>query len=712
MFSLPVNDPMNCSERSRAGQPSDTPTPLKAGFLARSVALVRHELASAWREPLLRNGHFLTMSSVATAVVGLLYWSLAAHRYSTTVVGRSSAVVAAMMLIGGMAQMNLVSALVRFVPVAGARTKHLVVTSYVTAAAVACVLGVGFIAIAPALSDQFRFVTAQPWMAVGLVVSCALWAVFVLQDSVLTGLRQAILVAAENAVFSVIKVIAVVALATITLRDGILVSWWIGLVVAVVGTNLYLFRRAIPRHSLATEADMTPLSVRSVARFAGPDYVGGFSWLALTTATPLIVLASVGATETAYFTIAWQFGIALLALSANMGTSLMVETANDQSNLAERWLRVVRHSILPLGMAVVVLEVGAPWILRVFGPAYSAHASDLLRLLALAALPNLITETAAFAARSQQRTATAAAILTSVSVGTLGLMLLLLPLLGIVAVGIACVAVETVVAAVLLIRPHWWIKDWTPLPATAGLRARLSVSPRPSDEMALLGTTIGLMLVGAITLSIGLIHRDTSVVLASLLSTGLALVPLALFHRKGQQPRRPVGGPPVGSPPLGSRPLGSRPLGSRPLGNGSDAVEDPVDVVSLPIEGYDELRVDEILPLLQELDADRLDVVRAHEASRESRPSILARIDLLTASEEAVVLATEPPFPIANYDQLRVVDIVPLLAGLDAEALDAVLAREEAGAGRTTLISRIGRLRKRAGGAAMAVGTPASAQEG
>ena len=183
MFSLPLNDPMAGSERSRDGQPSHTCTSPKPGFVARSVALFRHELASAWREPLLRNGHFLTMSSAATAVVGLLYWSLAAHRYSTTVVGRSSAVVAAMMLIGGVAQMNLVSALVRFVPVAGARTKHLVVTSYVTAAAVACVLGVGFIAIAPALSDQFRFVSAQPWMAVGLVVSCALWAVFVLQDS-------------------------------------------------------------------------------------------------------------------------------------------------------------------------------------------------------------------------------------------------------------------------------------------------------------------------------------------------------------------------------------------------------------------------------------------------------------------------------------------------------------------------------------------------
>ena len=262
-------------------------------------------------------------------------------------------------------------------------------------------------------------------------------------------------------------------------------------------------------------------------------------------------------------------------------------------------------------------------------------------------------------------------ILTSVSVGTVSLMLLLLPYLGIVAVGIACVVVETVVSAVLLIRPHWWIKDWTPLPATAGLRGRLSVAALPRDEMVLLGTTIGLTAVGTITLSIGLIHRETSVVLASLLSTGLALVPLALFRRRGQRPRPR-------------------------LDQDQDVAQDPVDAARWPIEGYDELRVDEILPLLQELDAARLDVVRSQEASRESRPSILARIDLLTSSEETTVPATEPPFPIANYDQLRVVDILPLLAGLDAEALDAVLVREERGAGRSTVISRIGRLRKRA----------------
>jgi O-antigen/teichoic acid export membrane protein len=402
------------------------------------------------------------MSSVATAAVGLFYWSLTAHRYDTTVVGRSSAVISAMMLIGGVAQLNLITALVRFVPVAGVRTRRLVVTSYAVAAAFAAALAIGFVAVAPALSSQFRFVTAKPLMAVGVVVSSVAWAIFVLQDSVLTGLRRAALVAVENAVFSVIKVLAVVALASFLLVDGILVSWWIGLAISVIGTNLYLFRWGLRRQGTAADAGVGTLSLRTVARFTGPDYVGGLCWLGVTSATPLLVLASVGATETAYFAIAWQFAIALFALSGNMGASLMVETASDQTDLAHRSWRVVRHSLLPLGAAVAVIEVAAPSILRVFGPAYAGHTADLLRLLALAAIPNLLTETAVYGLRAQRRTVAGAAILAAMSATALGLTALLLPSMGIAGVGVGCLVAELATAAALLIRPAWWLPNRKP----------------------------------------------------------------------------------------------------------------------------------------------------------------------------------------------------------------------------------------------------------
>jgi hypothetical protein len=56
-----------------------------------------------------------------------------------------------------------------------------------------------------------------------------------------------------------------------------------------------------------------------------------------------------------------------------------------------------------------------------------------------------------------------------------------------------------------------------------------------------------------------------------------------------------------------------------------DAGERPA--VALPIPNYDSLRVNEILPLLDDLDADELEAVAEHEERGQNRVSVLNRID-------------------------------------------------------------------------------------
>jgi hypothetical protein len=348
---------------------------------------------------------------------------------------------------------------------------------------------------------------------------------------------------------------------------------------------------------------------------------------------------------------------------------------------------VVGHSLLPLGLAVAVLEAGAPLILRLFGAAYAEHATGLLRLVALAALPNLVTETAVYAARSQRRTAAAAAILAAVSIGVLGLTVVFLPMMGIVGVGVACMVAESMVAAVLLIRPAWWLHGRVPVPAGARdtrlLRARLS----SRADVLLLIATVSLIVVGAILLAAGLLLRQIPVVLGSVLCAAVSAVALILFSRTNKNhasTRLEVRMPPS-----------------------------PVDETPLPIEAYDDLRVDEILPLLQELDLDRLQAMRAHEAAGQARATVLARIDLLVASAEESAWSRndhEATFPIEGYDELRVVDILPLLPRLSTEELDAVAVREESGAMRVTVLSKIVRLHERAERARMEPLTSASDQ--
>jgi len=101
-----------------------------------------------------------------------------------------------------------------------------------------------------------------------------------------------------------------------------------------------------------------------------------------------------------------------------------------------------------------------------------------------------------------------------------------------------------------------------------------------------------------------------------------------------------------------------------------------------PITGYEELRVAELLPLLADLDPDALAVVQRREVAEKGRPTVLARIDELMA-------IPEEGFPIAAYDSLRVVDVLPLLRSLDIDELSAVADRERRGAARQTILGRI-----------------------
>ncbi|MCO8126741.1 hypothetical protein NHL50_05945 [Acidimicrobiia bacterium EGI L10123] len=147
-----------------------------------------------------------------------------------------------------------------------------------------------------------------------------------------------------------------------------------------------------------------------------------------------------------------------------------------------------------------------------------------------------------------------------------------------------------------------------------------------------------------------------------------------------------------------------------------------------PIAAYDELGVDQIVPLLAQLEDDELEDVKAREVAGQGRRSVIAEIDRQLGLVDAVgaradrdgtwaepapepAPAPEPrpaPAPepagssmlaIAGYDGLTVAQIRPLLAGLSHDELRAVLDHEVARDNRRTIVADIER-RLGAGGPA------------
>jgi O-antigen/teichoic acid export membrane protein len=418
---------------------------------------IRGSVSTLMEDQLLRRGTLLTSGSAITAIVGLAYWTLAAHDYSPSDLGRNSAAISAMMFLAGVAQLNLMSALVRFLPVAGRSTVSFVRTVYAITVGTAFVLAVGFLAVITWVAPNLRVLVSSPPIAVGFVASTMVWTVFVLQDSVLTGLNRTWLVPVENGTYAIGKLVLLVVMATLLPGLGIFVSWTLALLLSVIPVTAFLFWRAMPTHQRNAVPHVMPPTASEIRRFAAADYGGALCWMAAINLLPVVVLDLAGAGSTGLFSVSWVIAYSLYLVSANMGTSLVVESAGETGDLTKRFYQVVAQTTKLIAPVVAVLVIGAPEILRLFGSVYSDKGSTVLRLLVLSAIPNVVTASAVSVMRAQSKTGLGAATLAVLCSIVFLLSALLVPSIGIDGIGVAWLVAQTVTAGVLLLTRSIWL---------------------------------------------------------------------------------------------------------------------------------------------------------------------------------------------------------------------------------------------------------------
>jgi len=398
--------------------------------------------------PLYRNAYFLIVGAFVGSAFGFLFWVLAARHYSPDVVGRNSAAVAAMIVVSGICQLGLNAVLVRYLPVAGAATRRFVLLSYLITSATAAVAGLAAALTSASWAPTLRFLGADRHWLVAFAVATVGWTLFSLQDSVMTGMRQAHWVPIENSLFSAAKIALLVALAGAFSRGGVFLAWNVPVLLSLLPVSLLIFRRLIPQH--VGRSSPTSLDPRKLVRFAAGNYVGSLFALGATTLLPVVVASESGARATAYFYIPWMIAAALQLVALNMTTSLTVEVAFDETKLRDYCRRVMLHTARLVVPMTVVLVAGAPYLLKAFGDVYADEGTTLLRLLALTTIPNLIVVLGISVARIQGNGRVVLSTQGVLCVLTLGLSYTLLPRVGIEGVGAASLVSQAAVAAWLL----------------------------------------------------------------------------------------------------------------------------------------------------------------------------------------------------------------------------------------------------------------------
>lgn len=246
----------------------------------------------------------------------------------------------------------------------------------------------------------------------------------------------------------------------------------------------------------------------------------------------------------------------------------------------------------------------------------------------------------------------------------------------------------------------------------------------------LLLLTILLVLVAAVTLLIGIFSDELTLIWISIASSFGAAVVLGVLSQMSRKrvratpateaPEAPAPAPAAAAEPTLATPLVERAEEERAEPEptvapavGAAGEEEPVSADELPIAGYDDLRVSQILPKLDDLDLDELELVAIYEEENKNRTTVLNRIDELIderEAEEAVpapapaaVVATGDEEPLPGYDDMTVREVLDRIDELDADDLDALAAYEEDHKDRTTLLNAIdARLDELEGGVAPA----------
>lgn len=399
---------------------------------------------------LYRNSFYLMVSSAIQGATGFIFWMVAARLYSTETVGLGSAMIASIGLLGMLSTLGLDFALVRFRPNMGDNASTMINSSFTISVLSSIAMALIYIAGLHIWSSPLVVIHGNTMLAVLFVFSVITTSLMSLARQVFVAQRKAAFTVIQGLLFGVIRFIPLVVLASYSQNLGIVASWAVSLLFAIVLGMTILIPRVEARYSVYPAVDTKLLG--QMLKFSLSNYMANVLSLLPQFVLPLIVINVVGETQNAYFYMALSVANLLFVMPSSIALSLFAEGSYKSHNLKSeilKSLKLVGAIVLPF-MLLVIFAAGN--ILHFFGPDYAANAKVLLVLLAISVLPLSINNIYFSIERVRMRMKKVVEFNLLVTALSLGLPFLFLPRFGIVSVGLSLIISNGIIAPYSMIR--------------------------------------------------------------------------------------------------------------------------------------------------------------------------------------------------------------------------------------------------------------------
>jgi O-antigen/teichoic acid export membrane protein len=443
------------------------------------LLLSREGLRGFFGVSLYRNAIFLIIANVINALFGFVFWIVAARFYTAEEVGLGSASISAAGLLASFASLGLGYGLIRFLP----RSHHparmvntLLTVNVLTATATAWIFLAGLGLWSPALA----FIREDPLFLVLFIIFTIIFTVSGLVESAFVAGRHAGFTVTKSLIFGGSKIILAGVLAAWLASFGIISSWGIATGLAILVSFIWLLPRAVtpnPAFPLGkgegaraiTPNPTFPLGkgegarryrvrpaldtgvLKETARFSAGNYVSALLWSAPSQVLPLMIVNQIGAAPNAYFYVALNIAGILFTVPTMISTSLFAEGSYDEKSLRHQMRQSLKLSFIILAPILAAVLLTANYLLLPFGRVYAAEGANLLRILAISALPLAVNVLYLGVKRVEMKLGTLIAITGVITAVTLGVSYLLIPRMGINGAGWAWLVGQGVVAACIII---------------------------------------------------------------------------------------------------------------------------------------------------------------------------------------------------------------------------------------------------------------------
>jgi O-antigen/teichoic acid export membrane protein len=401
-------------------------------------------------DSLVRNSLYLMSSTVVTAVLGYVFWIVAAHVFSSAQVGVASAVISLCSTVALLTYLGPAAMLIERLHAyerSPAWTSFLVRSCAATAAVTVAVALVAIVLFAHSRGYGSFFSTADASLIA--VAGAAGWTVVNMYCFAFVSARRADGMFAVQGLVSLVKVLLVIPLCAAGIgARGIVTAWSASAVIGVALGALWLLPRlglgGLPaifgghgRHA-RNRGVQRPEPRRAervwVWHLVGQHLtsVGGAMTPLL---LPILVVLRLGARLNAYFYITWMVGSIFFMVSPAISQALFAESVRAGTSLrgaVAKAFRVVSYLLLP---SMLLMIVGGRLVLGFFGHAYVSSGYGLLVLLAVSAIPDAVSNIAVAACRATGRLAYSAAVNLGLLLVTATASWCLMPRLGLLGIG-------------------------------------------------------------------------------------------------------------------------------------------------------------------------------------------------------------------------------------------------------------------------------------